>query len=172
MTRIRSFKPIVDKNSTVLILGSMPGRASLSARQYYAHPQNSFWPIMVQLLQMKPGGSYEEHVESIKNARIAVWDVLKSCVREGSLDAGIEPDTQIANDFRAFFRTYSQIGHVFFNGAKAEACFKRHVLQQLGNTQLGYLRLPSTSPANASLSYPEKLDKWRVILQPIKLDNT
>lgn len=168
-TRIQSFKPLADKNARILILGSMPGSASLAARQYYAHRQNSFWRIMMQLLQMEPDASYERRVQSLKDARIAVWDVLHSCVREGSLDARIESDTQIANDFHSFFRAHRQITHVFFNGAKAEACFKQHVLQRLGDIPLTLLRLPSTSPANASSSYAVKLDKWRAILQPLGL---
>ena len=171
MTRVQSFKPIARKNAAILVLGSMPGRASLSAQQYYAHPQNSFWPILAQLLQMEHDSSYEERIQSIKDARIAVWDVLQSCVREGSLDARIEPDTQIANDFLTFFRVHKQITHVFFNGAKAEACFKQHVAQQLKDIPLTYLRLPSTSPANASSPYAEKLDKWRAILPPLTLQD-
>ena len=125
MARIHSFSPIAHTSARILILGSMPGRASLAAHQYYAHPQNSFWRIMAQLLQTDADASYEKRVELLKTARIAVWDVLQSCIREGSLDAKIERDTQIANDFRSFFRAHSQITHVFFNGAKAEACFRQ-----------------------------------------------
>jgi len=76
----------------------------------------------------------------------------------------IESDTQIANDFRKFFRTHKKITHVFFNGAKAEACFRRHVLQEIDTASMSYLRLPSTSPANASMSLARKLRAWRVIL--------
>jgi len=168
---IRSFTPIASNDAVILILGSMPGNASLAAGQYYAHRQNSFWRIMAQLLQMKPDASYEKRVQSIKEARVAVWDVLHSCVREGSLDARIEAGTQVPNDFRAFFRTHRQITHVFFNGAKAEACVKQHVLQQLDDIPLSYLRLPSTSPANASSTYADKLDKWGAILAPLGREN-
>ena len=168
MARIHSFSPIAHTSARILILGSMPGRASLAAHQYYAHPQNSFWRIMAQLLQTDADASYEKRVELLKTARIAVWDVLQSCIREGSLDAKIERDTQIANDFRSFFRAHSQITHVFFNGAKAEACFRQHVLPELEDASLCYLRLPSTSPANASATYEHKLGEWRAILPLIE----
>jgi hypoxanthine-DNA glycosylase len=88
--------------------------------------------------------------------------VLHSCVREGSLDTMIEDEA--ANDFRAFFRTHRAITHVFFNGAKAEASYRRHVLGAI-DVPLRYRRLPSTSPAHASLSYARKLAAWRAILK-------
>jgi len=153
MACIHSFEPIEDKNAEILILGSMPGRASLAAGQYYAHAQNAFWRIVSELLQFDRALPYEVRVQALKSARIAVWDVLQSCTREGSSDAMIESDTQIANDFRTFFRTHKKIKHVFFNGAKAEACFRRHVLRDLDSGAISYLRLPSTSPANASMTF-------------------
>jgi hypoxanthine-DNA glycosylase len=171
MTRIHSFSPIAAHNARILILGSMPGRASLQAHQYYAHPQNSFWRIMSQLLQMAPDVSYDERVELVKSARIAVWDVLQSCIREGSLDSSIERDTLIANDFRRFFQTHKKITHVFFNGAKAETCFVQHVLGEIEHIPLNLVRLPSTSPANASTTFAGKLEAWRAILPPINSGN-
>src|SRR5215207_11463954 len=131
MARVHSFAPIAEENAEVLVLGSMPGRASLAAGQYYAHPQNAFWRIVCALLELEPAFSYPRRIEALKSARIALWDVLHSCTREGSLDAMIELDTQIANDFRKFFRTHKRIKRVFFNGAKAEACFQRHVLPEI-----------------------------------------
>lgn len=166
MERIYSFAPISDRNAEILILGSMPGCASLAAGQYYAHAQNAFWRITSTLLQFDPASPYEVRVQALKSARIALWDVLQSCRREGSLDSMIEADTQIANDFHAFFRTHPQITHVFFNGAKAEACFRRHVLREIDGRSIRYIRLPSTSPANASMSFARKLDAWRIILLP------
>ncbi|TSA53162.1 MAG: DNA-deoxyinosine glycosylase [Nitrosomonadaceae bacterium] len=167
MAHIYSFAPIAERNAEILILGSMPGCASLTAGQYYAHAQNAFWRIISELLQLDPASPYEVRVQALKSARIALWDVLRSCKREGSLDSMIEADTQTANDFRTFFRTHPQITHVFFNGAKAEACFRQHVLHGIdGRTTRCYTRLPSTSPANASLSYARKLEAWRTILLP------
>ncbi len=83
--RIHSFEPIEDRDAEVLILGSMPGRASLMAGQYYAHARNAFWPIMAELLQFEATAPYGVRVQALKAARIALWDVLHSCVREGSL---------------------------------------------------------------------------------------
>lgn len=170
VAHIYSFAPIADRNARILILGSMPGRASLTAGQYYAHAQNAFWRIISELLQLDPASPYEVRVQALKSARIALWDVLRSCKREGSLDSMIEADTQTANDFRTFFRAHPQITHVFFNGAKAEACFRQHVLRGIdGRATRCYTRLPSTSPAHASLSYARKLEAWRTIPLPGQL---
>jgi len=146
----------------------MPGQASLAAGQYYAHPQNAFWRIVADLLRCDRASPYPARVAALKSARIALWDVLQSCTREGSLDARIERDTQVANDFRTFFRKHGRIKHVFFNGAKAEACFRRHVLGKISTGPIAYERLPSTSPANASVSYAHKLRAWRLIAAPQK----
>jgi len=159
--RIRSFAPIAGRDARVLVLGSMPGRASLAAGRYYAHPQNAFWRIAAALLGIEADAAYGKRVQALKAARIALWDVLHSCVRDGSLDSGIEQE--IANDFQAFFRTHRRITHVFFNGAKAEASFRRHVLARL-SVELRYERLPSTSPAHASSSFSRKLSAWQAIL--------
>jgi TDG/mug DNA glycosylase family protein len=160
--RIRSFSPIAGRNARVLVLGSMPGRRSLEARQYYAHRQNAFWRILGRLVGFEPAAPYGARVRALKAARIALWDVLHSCVREGSLDAGIEDEA--ANDFRAFFRDHRAITHVFFNGTKAEASYRRHVLGAI-ELPLRYRRLPSTSPAHASLPFARKLAAWRAILK-------
>jgi len=162
--RVRSFDPIADRNAQSLILGSMPGRASLAAGQYYAHAHNVFWRIVSDLLEIDARSPYESRVEALKSARIAVWDVLQSCVRQGSLDAMIEKETEVANDFRSFFRSHRGITRVFFNGAKAEASFRRHVLPGI-DVPLRYKRLPSTSPANASVPWRQKIAAWRAILK-------
>ena len=160
---IRSFAPIADRDARVLILGSMPGKASLEAGQYYAHRHNAFWRITAELLQFDPVAPYRARAKALRSAGIAVWDVLHSCVRPGSLDAMIDPGSEVANDFRRFFRTHRGVTHVFFNGAKAEAIFRRHVLQQI-EAALRYQRLPSTSPANASVPLASKRRAWRLIL--------
>lgn len=149
-----------------LILGSMPGRASLAAKQYYAHPQNAFWRIMSELLQFDPNAAYPARIQLLKSARIALWDVLQSCSREGSLDAMIESDTEVPNNFHSFLQSHKQITHIFFNGAKAEASFNRHVLRHINIRPLSYARLPSTSPANSAMSFARKADLWRLILGP------
>jgi hypoxanthine-DNA glycosylase len=160
--RVRSFGPIATRNAKILILGSMPGRASLAAGQYYAHRHNAFWKIVCSLLGIDPASPYQARVRALRASRIAVWDVLHSCVRPGSLDSSIEEET--ANDFKVFFRHHPGIAQVFFNGAKAEASFRRHVLPAL-ERPLHYTRLPSTSPAHASIPYARKLKAWRAILR-------
>ncbi len=164
MSIIYSFQPIADNHAKILILGSMPGLASLAANQYYAHHRNAFWPIMSQLLQINSVASYEEKITALKSSQIALWDVLRSCQRTGSLDSMIETDTQTINDFQSFFPEHREITHVFFNGGKAEACFKRHVLPENNSGLLKFTRLPSTSPANARLSFEDKYKIWHEMI--------
>ncbi|PTN11967.1 DNA-deoxyinosine glycosylase [Nitrosomonas aestuarii] len=168
MTTIYSFAPIVDRHAEILILGSMPGRASLSANQYYAYPQNAFWRIMGELLDFNPAvASYTEKTAALKKAHIALWDVLQSCRRKGSLDSSIETQSQTINDFQSFFHQYRRIRYVFFNGGKAQTCFKRYVLNKDIPDSIRWLqltRLPSTSPANATLSFARKREQWHQLL--------
>ena len=161
-TRIHSFRPIAARDARVLVLGSMPGVESLRRKQYYAHPRNQFWEVMEALFGIHRASPYRTRVRALKARRIALWDVLHSCVREGSLDAGI--DDEVANDFAVFFAGHRAITHVFFNGAKAEACYRRHVRPEAGGP-LRFARLPSTSPAHAALSLARKLAAWRAILK-------
>ena len=165
MKRVRSFPPIEDARARVLVLGSMPGGASLAAGKYYAHPRNLFWPIMLDLLGAEPGLPYAGRTRLLNANGIALWDVLESCVREGSLDTAIEDDTIVPNDFESFYRKHPKVERVFFNGAKAEAAYKRHVhasMEGVGGPR-AYFRLPSTSPAHASRSFAQKLEAWRVV---------
>ncbi len=159
---LHSFPPIADARATRLILGSMPGAASLAARQYYAHPHNAFWRAMAGVTGVASDASYEERVRALQDAKIAVWDVLQSCERPGSLDASIRRDSEVANDFAAFFAQHSRITHVFFNGAAAEASFKRHHAALLRDAHLSFQRLPSTSPAHATVPVEQKLAAWRI----------
>ena len=161
MARIRCFAPIGDPAATVLILGSMPGKASLAAGEYYAHPRNAFWAIMGELIGAHPGHPYQERLTNLRSSGVALWDVLGSCVRKSSLDSHIEADSAVPNDFKSFFAQHPNITHVFFNGAKAEQCFLKHVRPKLESTTLQYQRLPSTSPANAGIPYEQKLIAWR-----------
>ena len=164
MSFARSFPPIANPDATILILGSMPGQASLAANAYYAHPRNAFWPIMAALLGFEANTDYPQRIAALKAARIALWDVLHSCNRPGSLDADIAPDSLVANDLPGFLQQHPAIRRVFFNGAKAEACFRKHIALSLAAPALQCMRLPSTSPAHAALSFERKLAAWRVIL--------
>ncbi len=165
MTTLIGFPPIADKSATVLILGSMPGEASLNENQYYAHPQNKFWYIMGEMLCMDPSITYEGKQETVAKAGVAIWDVLKSCKREGSLDSSIKDSSVITNDFELFYSNNNNIKHVFFNGAKAEKEYNKHVIPKISlkHSHIEYYRLPSTSPAMAMLSKEQKLDEWMII---------
>lgn len=162
---LHSFAPIRSPAARVLILGSMPGAASLAAGRYYAHPQNRFWPIMGALLGAGPELDYERRVEVLHRAGVAVWDVLAQCQREGSLDSAIRDDTAVANDFAGFLARQPGVHTLLFNGAKAESSFRRFVLKPLARPDLQLLRLPSTSPANASQRPQAKLSAWREALR-------
>lgn len=164
MPRVRSFPPVAAPDAEILVLGSMPGEASLAANRYYAHPRNAFWPIVGALLGLAPNAAYEERLAALTKARIALWDVLHSCHREGSLDSAIDPATQRPNDFAKFFRAHRSIRRVCFNGAKAEHAYRTQVLAEGIGADLEYLRLPSTSPANASWSFERKLEAWRRVV--------
>jgi len=164
VTQVRSFAPIAAPDATLLILGSMPGEESLRAGQYYAHPRNAFWRILGELVGARPELPYEQRVAIVKAYKIAIWDVLASCVRRGSLDADIAEASIEANDFRTFFEMHPAIARVFFNGATAQRCFRSYVVPTLAPRALHYQRLPSTSPAHAALRYGQKLAAWQVIL--------
>jgi len=163
MAPVRSFPPIANAKARVLILGSMPGKASLAAAQYYAHAQNLFWQILGDVTGAAPSLPYATRIRALKACGIALWDVLESCTREGSLDADIDDATICANDFVSFYRAHPRIALVYFNGAKAESCYRRHVLPLLppGLGPTGYRRLPSTSPANASMSRAHRQNAWK-----------
>lgn len=149
----------------MLILGTMPGKASLRAGQYYAHPQNAFWRIIGEILGFDPAGAYDARVASVRSAGVAVWDVLRSCVRASSLDSAIEASSVVPNDFAGLFVEHPQIRGIGFNGAKAEALYLKHVRPRLpADPDLQYVRLPSTSPANAALPLSEKVRAWRAIV--------
>lgn len=99
--------PLSRPDAGVLILGSMPGVASLKAQQYYAHPQNLFWKILGCTFGFDPAATYEERTQYLAEAGVAVWDVLASCMREGSLDADIDKASAVPNDFATFFHKAS-----------------------------------------------------------------
>lgn len=157
----RGFAPIADSTARILILGSMPGVASLRAAAYYAHPRNAFWPIMGQLIGAGPELDYQQRVEKIKMHHIAIWDVLARCRRVGSLDSAIDPQSAEVNNFAKFFAAHPQLDRVLFNGAAAQQLFVRHVDAEKIRPKLMLQRLPSTSPAHAGLRFEAKLEQWR-----------
>jgi hypoxanthine-DNA glycosylase len=165
---IRSFPPIQDRHARVLVLGSMPGAASLLAGRYYEYKHNAFWKIMGELFGAGPDVAYAKRVVLLKRSGLAVWDVLESCVREGSLDSAIDEISIVPNDFRKFFASHPRIGHVFFNGGMAETSFRRYVRPHLPETGIRFARLPSTSPAHAARNFETKLKAWRAVAEALK----
>lgn len=161
---LRGFPPVVAAGARILVLGSMPGAASLAAGEYYAHPRNAFWQIMGDLIGAGPALPYARRLERLAAAGIALWDVIGACERLGSLDADIVPGSIRANDFAGVFAVHPAISRIFFNGAAAEAAFRRHVLPTLDGRVLRLQRLPSTSPAHAARGYAEKLAAWSAIV--------
>ncbi len=163
-----SFPPIVGTTPKILILGSMPGMESLKQQRYYAHPRNAFWPIITSLYGHSESLDYSQRCELLKQKQIAVWDVLKSCYRPGSLDQNIETESMVANDFVAFLQLHPSIRQIFFNGGKAEQVFKRYVAKKLETAGISpsYHRLPSTSPAHAAMNYETKQQLWHQALAP------
>jgi TDG/mug DNA glycosylase family protein len=161
-----SFPPIADGRARVLVLGSMPGRASIRAGEYYAHPRNLFWALMQAILAIPRDAPYAVRCDALRERRIAVWDVLATCTRPGSLDSAIDDATAVPNDFGAFLERHRGLQAIGFNGAKAEQVFTRRVVPVLGPAarRLDRVRLPSTSPANASVSFDAKLSAWRAFL--------
>ncbi|MDY6998547.1 MAG: DNA-deoxyinosine glycosylase [Actinomycetota bacterium] len=156
---LQSFPPLAAPGARILILGNMPGAASLAAQRYYANPRNAFWRITAELFGFDPLAPYDERVAALTGAGVAVWDVLGTCRRIGSLDSAVEPDSMVANDFAALYDTHPTIGHVFFNGAAAEKNY--HRLVSVGHTP-NFSRLPSTSPAH-TMRFEDKLAAWRAI---------
>lgn len=158
------FPPIAGPDARILILGSLPSRRSLEVGEYYAHPRNAFWRIMGELIGAK--GDYAERCERLTEAGIAVWDVLCSSVRPGSLDADIRIDTAKPNDFAGFFARHPGVRRVGLNGRKAESLYRRLVLPELDAPSRDLIPLPSTSPAHAAMPFDKKLEIWRSMLAP------
>jgi TDG/mug DNA glycosylase family protein len=149
----------------VLILGSLPGEESLRRQQYYAHPRNVFWRIMGDLFGAAPSLPYAARVDALIANEVAVWDVCAAAHRPGSLDSAIDLGSVDANDFRSFFARHTELRRVCFNGAKAAALYQARVLPALKADQgrIRYHVLPSTSPAHASVRYPEKRAAWELV---------
>ncbi len=171
MISIAGFPPIAAEDSKILILGSMPSQMSLQKQQYYGHQRNAFWPIMLTLLNKDPELSYRQRQQLLIQHKIAVWDVLQSCYREGSLDTAIKMDTITVNDFHDFFCTHEKLKLVCFNGAKAEALYNKHVMPAIKPdfSSLKYIRLPSTSPAHAAMNLQQKTTIWMNSLKEYRL---
>ena len=162
MALVHSFEPVIGNNPRVLILGSMPGIVSLQAVQYYANPRNAFWSVMADLFEIEIDCEYQHRIDQIKKLPIVLWDTIKACHRQGSLDSNIQKHQLEANDIPALLNQYGNIRLVACNGATSEKYFNQLVRKQLPDV-IEVLRLPSTSPAHAGMTYEQKLSRWRVI---------
>lgn len=155
---IVSFPPISNKDSKILILGTMPGIKSLEMNQYYAHPRNIFWNLVCRIFNAEIPKSYSERVELLIRNRIALWDVLRECERKGSADSTIARESP--NAITEFLETHEKVRHIFFNGRMAAHYFRKHCSTELA---IQTFTLPSTSPANAQKSFDQKFNEWKII---------
>ncbi|WP_428077357.1 DNA-deoxyinosine glycosylase [Candidatus Avelusimicrobium alvi] len=158
---IHSFPPCADEHTRILIVGSMPGGASLKAGEYYAYKHNQFWRLMFDLLAAgRTPESYRDKLNTLLIHHIGLWDALESCERKGSLDGSITRPHP--NDFPSLFKRFPAIRTLLFNGQAARTHFKRAFGEPAGKN---CITLPSTSPAHASRSYEEKKALWRAALK-------
>lgn len=174
MTTLTGFPPVLPAVARVLILGSMPGAASLQEAQYYAHPRNSFWRLMGDLVDVGPALPYDQRLQRLRDRGIALWDVLHQCQRAGSLDADIEAGSRVSNDFTPLLASQPTLRRVLCNGGTAAQLFRRQVMPGLPadlRDHLQVLQLPSTSPAHAGMTYADKLARWRAALAPVICDD-
>ncbi|MDH5353475.1 MAG: DNA-deoxyinosine glycosylase [Gammaproteobacteria bacterium] len=165
MGRVHSFEPLIGTNPGVLILGSMPSVISLQFAQYYGNPRNAFWPIMAELFDIEIGCEYSQRVDQLGRMPVILWDTIKACHREGSLDSDIQKHQLEANDIPSLLNRFSKINLLAFNGATSEKYFNQLVKPNLSSCRaIDFIRLPSTSPANAGMTFEEKLSDWRRLL--------
>ncbi len=165
---LRSFPPVFRADARLLILGSMPGAESLRRREYYAHPRNAFWPIMGALIGARPEQPYRRRITALRAARVALWDVIAQCRRAGSRDTAIVPESVIPNDIERLLRRAPGLRRILFNGGGAEHWFFRCYRGRLDAPPfkgLDFVRLPSTSPACATLTVARKIRLWRCALR-------
>ena len=155
--RISSFPPIISKDSKILILGSIPGIKSLEMQEYYAHPQNKFWKILFELFDTEFTTEYSEKIKFLSKNKIAVWDVIDTCERSGSLDTKIKNETH--NDVEKILKEFPNIKAIFCNGKKS---FKNVKKKMMGKIEIPIFDLPSTSPAY-TVPFAKKLEAWKQI---------
>lgn len=161
--RVASFAPLAAADAQVLILGTMPGVASLAAAEYYAHPRNQFWTLMGKLCGARTELPYAQRCRILLERRVALWDVFGSCVRPGSADSAIELADAQLNDLAGFLDAHAAIERILCNGRLALESYHRHCGARVAAKfpLLQVLGVPSTSPAHAGMALAEKLTVWR-----------
>ena len=152
---LEGLAPVIAADARLVILGSFPGAASLAAQQYYGHPRNALWPLLSALWNEDLVGlDYAGRLQALQRRRVGLWDVYRSCEREGSLDSAIR--VPVSNDLDQLKRLAPGLRAVAHNGG--ESARSRRLTEALG---VDVHTLPSTSPANASWSFDRKLAAWR-----------
>jgi len=151
-------KPVYDKNSKVLILGSFPSVKSREANFFYGHPQNRFWKVLAAVFEADVPVTVEEKRAFLLAHGVAVWDVIKSCDIVGSSDSSIK--NVVPNDLREILNN-ADIRQIFVNGKTAEQYYKKYIEKEIGKKAIC---LPSTSPANAAWSVEKLVAEWKQIL--------
>ena len=149
--------PVVADGARVLILGSFPSERSLESGEYYANRRNQFWPLLGGVFSFDPDVTYEARISAVTQHGVALWDVVHSCRRAGSMDAKIDRKSLVVNDFGPLLTQHTGIERVFVNGLTAFELFERHV-----ETALPAVRLPSSSGA-LPMTFEDKLARWREI---------
>ena len=166
MSLVHSFEPIIGRDPRIIILGSMPGVVSLEAAEYYANPRNAFWSIMAELFNINKEGDYQTRVQQVSESPLILWDTLKACHRPGSLDSNIQKHQIEANDIVGLVNRYAGIRAIACNGAASEKYFRQLVVDSMSpDREIDLIKMPSTSPANASWTYERKLAAWRRLLE-------
>nr|WP_298131721.1 DNA-deoxyinosine glycosylase [uncultured Pseudoxanthomonas sp.] len=158
--------PVVAPDCRVLVLGSMPGTASLQAARYYAHPRNRFWPVMAALAGVTVEAPYEERLAALQRAGIGLWDVIGECRRVGSLDSAIVRGSERPNAVAGLVQELATLRGIALNGGTAASLFRRHIQPQLDDAwtqRVQFIALPSTSPAHAAMDLARLREAWEVL---------
>ncbi|MCX6244660.1 MAG: DNA-deoxyinosine glycosylase [Bacteroidetes bacterium] len=159
--RKSGFPPVIDKNTEIVILGSLPSDMSILKGEYYANPKNQFWRIIFAIFNNnEPLYKYNERITLLLKNKIGLWDVLTEADREGSLDSNIQ--SEVLNDFSGLFTDYPKIRKLAFNGDKA---FKCYLKMRAGLPQKEMVRMTSSSSANTSKSISLKIKEWEITLK-------
>jgi len=157
-------RPVAGPEPRVLILGSFPSVLSLARSEYYGNPRNRFWAVMEEIFGIPAALPYPERTVRLTQEGIALWDVISSCSRAGSADARIR--NAMPNDIAGFIRDHPSVRLIALNGSAAGKLYHR-VAEVPG---LPSVILPSTSPANAAVSFPEKVRAWEAVRSALRAE--
>ncbi len=154
---VHPIQPIFNEDSRILILGTFPSVKSREGQFFYHHPQNRFWKVLAAVCETDVPSSIEEKIQFLLANKIAVWDVIQSCEICGSSDSSIK--NVVPNDLSVIL-DHSKVNHIYANGNKSYELYNRYCLSKVGRD---IIKLPSTSPANASFSLERLIEAWKVI---------